>query len=411
MPALDFDTFTDMLKIDYVDGLNDNDNKSAVLLNLLPRNHELTGGKETYLPILRRHNPAVGSRNAGETLPTPSYARFKKVTFAIETIYGRGQVDAKLARGSGADKYAFTDALDSQLQSLAIALPAERNRMLYGNGSGVLAKMTSTAALSNKTTFFVDSIQYLAIEDRVTVASAADGSGTSSTTTREITDINDSTYLVTLDAGITTVTTSTFGLFRDRSQGREMFGLLNSHYTTNPAFTGVDNFGFLDRTVATNKFFQGNLLHNSGTNRPLSLGLMQQAKMTQHTKGKGVTRLLVSAPDEWNTHGNLLVADRRWNDKLSTLDGGWPALDFLGSPHVFDKDCPPNRIFFLDTSTIGLLEYEAGYQFMESDGSILRYASAGDIDQVVFCLLKDHQFFATQCNNQAVLVDIAVNIN
>ena len=94
------------------------------------------------------------------------------------------------------------------------------------------------------------------------------------------------------------------------------------------------------------------------------------------------------------------------------MDGGFEALKMVRTDLTFDKQCENNRIYFDDMRSLMLLEYDDGYSYMEADGSILRYSSAGaDTDEVVFAMVKDRQYAASACNRQVLLLDLEVNLN
>ena len=415
MATLDLSAFSDVLKTDYLDGINDNTVRSSVLYNILNSSDDITettGGNFAYISLLRRGNPGIGSRNEGETLPTPNYSRHTKATFGLVTLYQRGRIGGKVTRAARKGKAAaFAEALDTQLQSMMEDLPHEHNRMLHGRGGGVLTTFSTTQAISS-TTFIVHNIQYLQVDDVVTVAGSTNGLGVSSAITRSISAINESTKQVTLDGLVTTWATTLPALFRDLSQGKEIYGIQNMSDTTNPTYItagGFGNVGGIDVTAAAGTFYHGNVLHNSGTTRPLSRGLMQQGRSTMAAKGRGQLKLIICDYDLWNTYGNLLAPDQNFGEKIYEMDGGFDALDFVRTPVVPDVDCLPNRMHFIDTRTLVILEYSRGYEFMEADGAILRYASNGDVDEVVFAMLKDMQLGASQRNNQVRIEDLATN--
>lgn len=409
MATLDLTAFEAAMKIDYLAGVNDNSVRSAVLLNKINRTSEGVGGNFAQLSLLRRGNPAVASRGEGATLQTPNFSKHEKATFNMQTIYGRAEISGKVTRAaSHGDGVAFVDAIDAEMQSLMVDAPSEHNRMLFGLGTGQL--ISSLDATTAKKTITVDSVQYFNEDDIVDMTDSAGGA--IATVTAVITVVDPDNKLITIGANVT-VTNGTTLIYRGGSRGQEIFGLRNICATDNPGVGApTANYGGIDRTTAGNRFWRGNHLVNpvtAGTNRTLTRGLMQNALMESHKRGKGTVDLVIADSDMWMTYGNILAPDQRWNDQIYEMDGGFAALKFVNLDFSFDIDAPPNSIFFLETDSLALFEYDDGYEFMSADGSILRYASSGDKDVIQFAILKDAQFGCRACNRQVWLDDLSVN--
>ena len=150
------------------------------------------------------------------------------------------------------------------------------------------------------------------------------------------------------------------------------------------------------------------MIHNSGTNRALSTGLMQQAVAKSEVDGDGEISLVVCDHDMWITYGNLMAPNQRFQDLIKKMDGGFRYLDFMGIPVVPDKDCDSNKMFFCDMSVLELLEH-GDYDWMDLDGSIIKWNAGYDQWQAV--LVKDMNLGCGNCNRQVVLKDIANNLN
>jgi len=402
--ALTTTNFEAAMKTHYLGAINDVTQRATVLLNKLKRNHEITGGNFTQLSILTGGNPGVGSRGEGGTLPTAKWTNHTKATFQIQTLYGRFRLEGKVARASSATAEArLAEALDVQMQSLAKDLPAEHNRMLFGDGSGILATVNSTEA--STTTVFVDSTQYFKVNDLVRVLLIATGTG-SGPAERSVASIG--TTSITL-SGTTSGTATTSAVYRSGSYGQEIWGLENTHTTTNPTATTspTSAFGGISRSAST-PYWKGNVLGNGGTNRSLTVGLMQQAVIESYKQGNGTVDFLVGHPDMWITYGTLLSPDRRFSGESMQMDGGFQMLPFNGMPFFFDKDAKNNRIYFSELSSLMMWEYEGGYQWRDANGSILQ--NVADKDQWEATLFKDAQFGTAHPNRMVKLADITANL-
>lgn len=401
MATLDTTAFQDAMKTWYLAGIRDNTNRSTVLLDKLTRDEERVGGNFAYVSLLRRGNPGVGSRAEGGTLPTANTSKFQKATFGLKSQYGRFEVSGQATRQSVGDRAAFAEAVDTQIRSLMMDLPSEHNRMLFNDGTGALTVLTETTA--NTTKISVASTQYFKESDLVDVRNTTSGTAVTSGTDLSVDDVDEDNLIITVSTAITATDVHSF--YRAGSRNQEIFGLEALVATANPT---VGNFGNIDRTVTAGKFWQANIVGNSGTNRPFSSGLIQQGLSKSDIKGRGDPQLLVSDHDMWITYGNFLAPSRRFNDLIETLDGGWKMLPFNGLPWVADKDCLPNRVYILDLRAIFLFQH-GDYEWMDLDGAILNRVLNKDVYEGT--LLKDMQLGSDACNKQSVVTDLAVQLN
>lgn len=401
MTALAMSNLEPALKTDYIDGLNDQSNLATVMLNKLNRNHDLTGGNFVQEGHLSRHNPGVGSRGEGGTLPRPGIPTLGKATFPLMTLYGRLRINGKVARASSAQARArLAEAIDVQMASLLTAMPFEHNRMLFNDGSGIIASIATTCA--NTINLTVDTTQYVAEGDFLSVLNET--SGATVLATAVVASISGAVVVI----GSAITVTTAHSLFREGSFGQEIFGLESTHSTANPPTAAPTTyFGGLNR--ATNSWWKGNVLHNSGTNRDLSIGLMQQGYMESYIKGKGVIDFLIAHPDMWITYGGMITPDRRFMATDAQFDAGFQYLVFNGSKFFFDLHCKNNRIYMSELGSLTLWEYEGGYQWRDANGSILQ--NVAEKDQWEATVLKDTQFTSNHPNRMVKIADLNTNLN
>lgn len=391
--------FADAMKTYYLEAIRDNTNRATVLLKNLRKEEETVGGNHAYMSLLRRGNPGVGSRADGAALPTASYSRYSKATFGLFSLYGRFEITGKTIRSSKGNRAAYAEAIDTQMQSLMKDLPSEHNRALFNDGSGAL---TTCAVTGGATAVNVDSTQYLQADDIVDIRTAAGGTLATGGDSLTIVSVLNSTQFEVASA----ITTSTIhSVYREDSRNQEIYGLEAVCATSNPS---RGNFGGIDRTAGSGEFFQGNILHNSGTNRPLTRGLMQQGVAKSRKRGAGEIDLGICDDDMWITYGQLLAPDQRFGAEIFTMDGGFEALRFRRIPITPDKDCKPNRMFLLETKTLAILQ-TGDYQWLDMDGSIIKWRNDYDAWQAV--IAKDAELGCSNPNRQVWIKDLSNNLN
>ena len=121
---------------------------------------------------------------------------------------------------------------------------------------------------------------------------------------------------------------------------------------------------------------------NAGTNRDLTLSLMQDAVTAVEQEGGKVDLILLDHATR-DAYAALVIADKRFVNTLK-LDGGFTALEFNGIPVMADSYMPNNTIFFLDTSHLEIMQM-GDWNWMDRDGAVLsRVADADAYEAVIF---------------------------
>lgn len=438
--ALGTAEFADAMKTYYIGPLNDQVYRKTVLLDRLQKNSEDVDGNFAYLPLITGRNPGVGSRKdtaaLGPSLPAAGIQTYDNLTFKMALHYGRGSITGPVMRASKSSAGSFAKALDIEMKGLSQRLPEDLNRQLWSNGNGRAATLaggtTAGSSQVTSTTILINShaIFGARVGDRVHFR-AIDGTGgftpAAGTTilgiTRDTSTFQHSILLAAASGATLTnnISAMYFGgaetLTAEKSSlGQEMYGI---PATVDDGNVGADEglgsgiaiptnaaeelntslqYGGLDRTAIA--IMRSQVLQNpagAGTNRALTVALMEQAFLTAITVGGASEQSIeiYTNPGLWATFGLLHIGDRIFNDFKEKLAGGWIALMFNNRPLFYDRDAPRDIIWFLDMETLMLLS-QSGYELMDDDGSVL--SRVADRDAYEFTLHRDIQL---GCNNLA----------
>jgi hypothetical protein len=412
MAGIDRTVFTDALKEYYLGPLRDQVNRATALLDILDtRSNVQVEGKYFVVPLIsRKHKGVVSRSGASKTankLPTASAQTYKRSIWYMKYHYARIEIDGPVMRSTKTDRGAFARALDAEIRGVGIALPQDLNRQCWGDGLNKLAQVA--ADVSGATTVTCDSTRFLEVGQPISFLDNTTGAVVDTETVDSITNATtfetsaNVTGVVAADDGIYAESDSTATSWRNGMTGLQ--AIVSDANVTDMAV----NVGSLDRTAADNDFWKANKLGNSGTNRPLSTGLMQQAVLaSQNNKFGGVapTHAWMDA-DVWATYGSLIHADRRFNSKEMTLDGGWVYLEFSGVKCLWDKDAPPNQIYFINKDHLFFLQ-QSDLQYMDEDGNMLNRVT--DYDSYEATLLCDKEMASDLCAAHTLLDDIEVNL-
>lgn len=381
---LDLTAATNVLKEYYLPPVRNMLNEKILLWHRIKKNREDFEGGLGVIPLRTGRNNGVGARGEGETLPTAGNQAYNRATFKPTYQYGRLQVSGPVIKQTKSDEGAFIRAIDSEMKGLSKDFIRDFNRQLFITGRGDLATVTASAGFvgSRKTftvstgngaggTRWIQNGMRLMIHREDTDAAINSGIVVSTTTTSFTT------------SGSTGAVGSTAVPVRHNSFAREMFGLFDIVSTANPSIPAAGtmparaNFGNIDRS---NRFWQANILSNSGTLRNLSLELMDEMRDTVDVEGDGETTLIIGDHNIVRSYARLMTPDRRFptaDGQAIDLDGGYKALSYDNIPVVKDRDCHPNRLYFLDESTFMFFE-ASELEWMDKDGAILNRVANTD---------------------------------
>lgn len=406
MATIDRSTFDAALKDYYLAPMREQVNRATVALDIFKTKENVeVQGKQFIVPLKSQRHPNVVSRSgtnkASNKLPTAAKGTWARATYSMTYHYARIEIDGPVMRSAKSDKGAFVIALDNQIQDVTESMPQEFNRQLHGDGTNKLA--TSTADGANTVNVAVSSSKFLNPGQLCTFINNASGAIVDQI---EISSITSATAIVL--AAVATWTAATDGIYPEsESTTATAFG--NAMTGLGAIVLNTGTVGGINRATAGNEYWKAQVLANSGTARPLSVGLMQQAMLAAETARYGGKRpaWLLAHQDIWATYGNLIIGDKRFSGDVMTLDGGWQYLNFSGAKFVYDKDATEGQILFLPNEHLFFLN-QTEMTWMDEDGSIL--SRVVDYDAYEATLFCDKQFGTDRPASCVLLDDLDTNL-
>ena len=405
--------------------------ESTILLNKLRKvTRQTIAGLQWYVFIQTAQNVAVGPYGETDFLHTPNKPTTNNATFARKSNNVRSKISRWLMSASKGDM-AAAEALNFQLTDMHDVLNQEVNRQLYGNGSGMYASIKSTSSTTVvKVRTETDAsgergqadlkagqeVAVLNIDDSTHKGTIkADDAADTGIIRTTITSVDSSNNVTLGDAMALGGTGSDFadnefGIFPSGGTstagksgfGDAIFGLEAIVSQSDPAHA---NYGGIARS--SNDFWKAQQVVDAGVpSRPLSLALLWELYNKLRKQGAR-TNLIISDYEQWTNYGLLMNPSRRMDMGVRKLDSGFEALSFNNIDWVPDKDCPPNRIYMLDTSTMSLFQ-EDPPGFIDEDGSILvRVGSGGTAEDALEMTLVDRrEFVCTAPFRNGILDDL-----
>ena len=103
-------------------------------------------GKDVRKLVRYGVNGGVGAGSETGTLPTAGGNNYVQFVSSLKNLYGTIEISDKALRASANNEGAFVNLLNDEMQSLVKSSAFHFGRMLYGDGSGTLCKVTGVAA-------------------------------------------------------------------------------------------------------------------------------------------------------------------------------------------------------------------------------------------------------------------------
>lgn len=398
--AADLTAYDAILKTVYPRQLVDLLNSDVPIYNSFRKyEKEMWEGKDTVeWPLRVGRNEGFGFGRPRGPIAEAQSQQFTPIKVPLRFGWGRINIDAPTMKVAKTNRGSFKRVLQTEMDGLREDFTDDMNRIIWGDGRGVLALVN--VAGTDTTTLTVDSpggvaganngARFLQRNQKIAILSA-DGSAV--TAVRRVATIAAAGTSVTVNAPLSAVQAPDNGIIvrapnltlvdvADTSYQREPMGLLGMIDDG----TYVNNYFSVNRT--TFEVAKSAVLSSVGA---LNLDVIQQGIDVAAQLGKGKIQ------EHWMHHSvrrsylAILVANRRYlsTSGANNHDGGFKgaAIDsdpeFAGKPVKVDKDAPYNTWFGLDTRYGINFENSPG-EWVDEDGAILSRIHGSDVFEAVW---------------------------
>lgn len=310
-------------------------------------------------------NGGIGAGKEDGDLPTAAGNNYAQFVLTLKNLYGRFEISDKAIRASECSAGAFVNLLNAEMEGLVRASSFNFGRMLFGDGTGLLAKISDNTTEAVE----VDSVTKM-IEGMVVDIVAENG--TLKKGGLRIKSIDRKNKKVTFTSApltaselkVTTSQTTTYHLCVQGSYKNEITGL-------GAIFKSTGTLYGLDRTTYNWLVpYMSDITSNSAKSDISDVVMQKAIDELDEISDSKVDFIVCSAGVKRNYQNYL--ASYRSNVDILNLEGGYKAISYNGIPLVSDRFVEPNTMYLLNTKEFNLHQL-CDWNWLEGeDGRIIR---------------------------------------
>lgn len=301
-------------------------------------------------------NGGIGAGTETGLLPKPAGNNYEQFTSTLKNLYGTIELSDKAIRASENQQGAFVNLLNAEMEGLLRASSFNFGRMLYGDGSGVLATVDSVSGNNAK----VNSVKNL-IEGMVVDFRMASGTIVSGYESRRIVSVDRAGKTITVDGTELSASSIAKGT------------LITVQGSYNQEITGLgaifkDSGEIYGLSRSTHKWLVPYMQSDVGA---ISESVIQKAIDTLDENAGSKVNFIVCSAGVKRAFMNHLATYKRNTDYMD-LAGGYKAISYNGIPIISDRFCPEGTMYLLNTDNFTLHQL-CDWQWLEGeDGKVLK---------------------------------------
>ena len=332
-------------------------------------------------------NGGVGAGDEDGTLPEAAGNNYEQFVLTLKNLYGTIEISDKAIRASENSSGAFVNLLNAEMEGLLKASSYNFGRMLFGDGTGVLATVTS---ITNGV-IAVNNVKN--IVEGMVVDFRASNDGSVLAGARRVTSIDRANKKITVSG--TTLTTTLIPansiITVQGSYNQEITGLGAIFKTTG------DLYGL---SRSTHKWLIPYIKNEVGE---ISETEIQKAiDYLDENSGSRVNFIICSSGVKRAFQNHLSTYKR--NIDVMDLNGGYKALSYNGIPIVSDRFCPEGTMYLLNTDDFALHQL-CDWKWLEGeDGRVIKQVADKPVYKAT--LVKYADLICSRPCGQAMLTGI-----
>ena len=326
--------------------------KSNALLSRIKQSSKDVFGKEIIKLAPYGLNGGICATTETGNLPSASSHKFLQFKTGLKNLYGKIEISDKAIRASMSKVGAFVNLLSDEMESLIKSSSFNLGRMLYGDGTGLVATVSDVSAGTK-----FDSVKNLVEGMKVDIYS--DGALEEEGVVVEFVDRKNNTVVFSKEF------TFAVGdkLYASGSKDNEITGIkrIFDTSTSNSTIYGVDRSSY--KWLYPYEFA-------GTTSTPISDSVIQNAlNSIEEETGNQIDFIAVSG-DVRTLYQEYLSKYKR-NIDVAVLEGGYKTMTYAGIPVVYERFVDSGTMYLLNTKDFNLHQLCDWEWLQTENGNIL----------------------------------------
>ena len=373
------------LKTYYLDVVADQLNtKVNPFLAMIKQSTDDVWGKEVKKLAICGVNGGIGAGTEDGNLPESAGNDYEQFTVSLKNLYGTIEISDKAVRASENNTGAFVSLLNAEMEGLLKSSTFNFGRMLFGDGTGALAKITEV----NGNTVKVDTVKNV-IEGMV--CDVLTTAGEVEVSTKRIVAVDRKNKAITFSGSMAGASAGMI-ITVQGSFGNEITGL-KAIFSDEGSLYGLDK--------ATHGYLKPYVKENAGE---ITENAIQTAiDEIEEESGSQVNVIICS----WGVRRalqKLFSESKRITDTVE-LAGGYKAMSYNGIPIIADRFCPEGTMYLLNTEDFTLHQL-CDWQWLEGeDGKVLKQVAGKPVYTAT--LVKYADLMCSRPNGQGMISGIS----
>ena len=289
-------------------------------------------------------------------LPDSSGNTYYDVTLPLKNIYGTISITDKALRASQDSSGAFVNLLNAEMQGLVDDAKANFSRMLFGNGSGLLAYITKANSTTN---FTLTSVKGWFKGMKVDIADASGAQASVSGLT--ITAVDTANNTITVGTAVSNQSNYVgYPVVISGAYGKEITGL-------SAIFDAAALYGY---TKTDEEFFSPYI---AATTSLTDDDIINAIETIEETSG-GKVKMILCSHAVRNKIASLFKDMRIMNSP--EVNAGYTGVYVNDVPVYADRFCPGDRIYLVNPDDFVLCQL-CDWEWMEDDAGRILTRVAG----------------------------------
>ena len=303
-------------------------------------------------------NGGIGAGTETGNLPAAGGNQYVQFITELKNLYGKISISDKAMRASANNAGAFVNLLNAEMEGLIKASSFNFGRMLYGDGSGLLATVASYNGTTGAIT--VDSVRNL-IEGMIIDVyddASAKVSNSSGLRISYVDRVNNAFYL-SVPSGVTPAFAADYTIYLQNSKGLEITGL-------GAVFSNSDSLYGLTRSD-----YPWLSPYTESTEKEISDATIQEA-LDSLEESCGTTANFITCSRSVRKAYQTYLSYFKRNIDVMDLAGGYKAITYNGIPLYADRFVESDQMYLLNTDEFTLHQL-CDWKWLEGDdGKVIK---------------------------------------